>query len=62
MFDYERTLSTLQDFGDLGEKKQYKFLRNLFFDETFIEWLFQPKQVPNLNEMVSSLYVEFTRP
>lgn len=62
MFDYDRTLRTLEEFGDLSEKKRFKFLRNLFYDDTFIEWLFQPKQVPNLNEMASALYVEFTRP
>ena len=62
MFDYERTLSTLGEFRDLSERKKYKFLKKLFYDETFMEWLFQPKQVPNLHEMVSALYVEFTRP
>lgn len=62
MFDYDTALRRLEEFGDLSEKKRTKFLRNLFYDETFLEWLFQPKQVPNLNEMVSALYNEFTRP
>jgi hypothetical protein len=42
--------------------KAQKMLKNLLHDETFIEWLFQPKQVPNINEMISALYVRFTKP
>jgi len=62
MFDYDRTLELLEDFGDLSAKKSRKFLKGLFMDETFMEWLFQPKQVPNINELVGALYVEFTKP
>ena len=62
MFDYEKTLRVLQDFKHLSSKKQRKVIKGLFFDDTFVEWLFQPKQVPNLNEVVSSMYAQFTKP
>lgn len=62
MFDYDNTLELLQDFKHFSPKKQKKIIKRLFKDETFIEWLFQPKKVPNLNEMVSALYGEFTKP
>lgn len=62
MFDYDKTLTTLEKINELSEKKQKRFLKNLFMDDTFIEWLFQPKTVPNINEMVGALYSEFTKP
>ena len=62
MFDYDKTLEILEDFNELSERKAEKFLKSLFMDETFMEWLFQPKQVPNINDLVSALYVQFTKP
>lgn len=62
MFDYEFTLETLENIGEMKSTKAQKFLRNLLQDETFTEWLFQPKQVPNINELISGLYVRFTKP
>lgn len=62
MFDYDRALDTLQEFKKIAPKKRRKLIRNLFYDDTFIEWLFQPKNVSNLNEMVTALYTEFTKP
>ena len=62
MFDYDDTLEVLQDFKKINPKKRRKVIESLFFDDTFIEWLFQPKKVPNLNELVSAMYEEFTKP
>ena len=62
MFDYDKTLRVLQDFKKLSSKKQRKVMKSLFYDETFIEWLFQPKKVPNLKETVSAMYEQFTKP
>lgn len=62
MFDYDYVLRTLEDFEEMKEKKRIKFLRNLFYDETFIEWLFQPKPEPTLDEKMSALYHRLTRP
>lgn len=62
MFDYEFTLETLENLTEMKPSKAQKFLRNLLQDETFIEWLFQPKQVPNINDLISGLYVRFTKP
>ena len=62
MFDYDKTLDILQDFNRISPKKQKKVIKSLFYDETFIEWLFQPKKVPNLNDLVSAMYAEFTKP
>ena len=62
MFDYDKTLRVLEDFKHLSSKKQKKVIKSLFYDDTFIEWLFQPKQVPNLKETVSAMYEQFTKP
>lgn len=62
MFDYDKTLSILQDFKHISSKKQKKLIKGLLYDDTFIEWLFQPKQVPNLKETVSAMYAQFTKP
>ena len=61
-FDYDWTLETLENINEMRPGKAQKFLRNLLQDESFIEWLFQPKQVPNINELISALYVRFTKP
>lgn len=62
MFDYDKTLDVLRDFKRMNPKKRRKLITALFYDETFMEWLFQPKSVPNLTEMVSDMYTEFTKP
>ena len=62
MFDYDKTLEKLEDFKKINPGKRKKIILKLFNDDTFIEWLFQPQKVPNLNEMVSALYAEFTKP
>jgi len=62
MFDYEMALDVLRDFKYMGKKKRRRMIRSLFYDDDFIEWMFQPKKVPNLNEIVSSMYAEFTKP
>ena len=62
MFDYDKTLRVLQDFKHYSSKKQRKIMKALFYDDTFIEWLFQPKRVPNLKETVSAMYEQFTKP
>lgn len=62
MFDYDKTLDVLRDFKKMNPKKRRKIMTALFYDDTFMEWLFQPKPVPNLTEMVSDMYSEFTKP
>lgn len=62
MFNYERTLDVLRDFKHFNSKKRRKIIANLFFDDDFIEWLFQPSDIPNLAEIVGDFYVEFTKP
>lgn len=62
MFDYEEIIEAFEDFNEMRPGKSQKFLKRLLLDETFVEWLFQPKQVPNINEMISALYVKFTKP
>ena len=62
MFDYDKTLDKLKDFKHISPKKRRKVIKNLFYNEDFISWLFQPEKVPNLTEMVSDMYAEFTKP
>lgn len=62
MFNYERALDVLRDFKHFSRKKRKKIIANLFFDEDFIEWLFQPEDIPNLAEVVGDFYAEFTKP
>lgn len=62
MFDYDKTLDVLKDFKRINPKKRRKVITALFYDDSFIEWLFQPKSVPNLTEMVTDMYAEFTKP
>ena len=62
MFDYDKTLDVLRDFKRMNPKKRRKIMTALFYDDTFMEWLFQPKSVPNLTEMVTDMYSEFTKP
>ena len=62
MFDVENTIDLLQDFKRINPKKRRKVIKGLFYDEVFLEWLFQPKKVPNLNAQVTAMYTEFTKP
>lgn len=62
MFDYDSALYLLQDFDRMRPKKRKKIIKSLFYDDDFIKWLFQPKKVPNLNSLVTDMYVEFTKP
>ena len=62
MFDVENTIDLLQDFKRINPKKRRKAIKGLFYDEVFLEWLFQPKKVPNLNAQVTAMYTEFTKP
>lgn len=61
MFDYELAVDVLRDFKYMSKKKRKKILRSMFYDDDFIEWMFQPKKVPNLNEIVTAMYTEFTK-
>lgn len=62
MFDYDDSLRILEDFPKMKEKKQQKVLKNLMFDDSFIEWLFQPKPEANITEKVNAMYIIFTKP
>lgn len=62
MFNYERALDVLRDFKRFSRKKRRKVIANLFFDDDFMEWLFQPEDIPNLAEVVGDFYAEFTKP
>lgn len=59
MFDYDETLDILRDFKHLNSKKRRKVMTALFYDDSFIEWLYLPKKVPNLTELVEDMYTEF---
>lgn len=62
MFHYEDTLDVLIDFKHMSPKKRRKIILELFSDKDFIKWLFQPDNIPNLTEIVTDFYTEFTKP
>lgn len=62
MFDYDLTLENLENFNEMRAGKGQKMLKNLLFDESFIEWLFHPAPNPNINEMMNALYIRFSKP
>lgn len=61
-FEYDEMMDVLKRFNKLKDAKQEKFLKRLLFDDDFVQWLFQPEQVPNLREKVSDFYIAFTKP
>lgn len=60
-FDCNYALDELRESKYMNKKRRRKMIRSFLFDDSFIEWLFQPKKIPNLNEIVSSFYDEFTK-
>lgn len=66
MFDYDYTLESLSKIDGMKNKKRVKFLKNLFLDEEFVKWLFQPNQQAtssqNLMTQVNDLYAVLTKP
>lgn len=61
MFDYESTIDILRDFKRMSGKKKRRIMRAMLFDDSFMEWIFQPKKVANLTEYVSDMYAELTK-
>lgn len=65
MFDYEHTIDALMKIEKMKSKKRSRFLKTLFLDEDFTEWLFQPKQqgsMANLMTQVNDLYSALVKP
>lgn len=66
MFDYDYTIRTLMKLEKMKGKKRNRFLKNLFLDDAFVEWLFQPNQqtgsTENLMQQVNDLYAAITKP
>lgn len=60
-FKYDQVLDILRDFKHLSSKRRRKFMTTLFYDESFMKWLFQPEKDPNLAEKVEDIYEEFTK-
>lgn len=61
MFDYQRMLKKLSDFEDMGKSKQMKFIEDLMCDRDFPIFLYQPKDIPNLTEVVKQMYAGLTK-
>ena len=62
MFDCNYALDELEESKYMSKKKRRRMMRSFLFDDDFIKWLFQPEKIPNLNEIVSSMYHELTKP
>lgn len=65
MFDYEEILDNLANIEKMKGKKRRRFLRELFKDEDFMEWLFKPKaqgSTENLMAQVNDLYAALVQP
>lgn len=64
MFDYDYTIDALMKIEKMKAKKRSRFLKKLFLDEDFTEWLFQPKQqgTANLMTQVNDLYSALVKP
>lgn len=62
MYSYDKTIEMLDRLGKMREEKEQEFLRKLFTDETFMEWLFTPEVTPELTEQIGKLYAQLTRP
>lgn len=62
MYDNEDLLDVLIRFKRFSRKKRRKFFINLLHDKAFIKWLFQPEKTPNLTQVVSDMYAQFSKP
>lgn len=61
-FSYKETMEIAQS-EKISKKKKAKYLKNIFQDEKFMQWLFNPgKGNPELTQQVMKLYSAFTTP
>ena len=60
MFQYEELIKQLGNFNDI--KKKEKFLKSLLSDKDFIRFLFQPPNIIDINNIIQSMYNNFSRP
>lgn len=61
MFDYQKLIRRLSDFEKMGKNKQNRVIEDLMCDKEFAQFLFQPKDVPNLTEVVEQLYIGLSK-
>ena len=62
MFDYQRLIKKLGEFNKLSKGKQRDLVDGILSDKDFAEFLFKPKGVPNLTEVVEQLYAGLSKP
>ena len=62
MFDYEKIMDFLESTEKMSPKKARSKMLRMMENEDFFHWLFHPAPNPRLNDMVTDLYVQLTRP
>lgn len=62
MYDYKSVIDLLGGYDYMNRKKRRKILTELFFDEDFIKWLFQPENFKNIASVISEMYSYLIRP
>lgn len=60
-FNYEKTIKRLTS-EKTGKGKTSEILEDMVFSKDFMEFLFKPKNVPNLAQVVEELYAALCRP
>ena len=61
MFNYEKLTKKLSS-ENLGKNKASELLEDALYNKEFMEFLFKPQGVPNLQHVVSELYAALCRP
>lgn len=61
-FYYEHIMDFLESTEKMSPKKARRNMLRMMENEDFFHWLFHPAPNPKLNEMVTDLYVQLTRP
>lgn len=61
MFDYERMIKRLENFDNISKSKQRKVVEELLTDKEVPNFLYRPKDIPNLSEVVSAFYTGLTK-
>lgn len=61
MFNYEKVTKKLAS-DKTGKQKTTEILEDMIYSKDFAEFLFKPKGIPNLTEVVSQFYAAMSRP